>query len=256
MKKIVLLFTFLGTICLSFVRQDIKVFSKSLNKSVNVTIVMPDTYSKNNKYPSIYVLHGYSGNNANFVTKTPIGYLSDKYNVVFISPDGGYDSWYIKYEKFIAKELTKTIESEYSVETKKEKRAITGLSMGGFGALYIGINNQDIFGNIGSMSGGVDIEGYKYNWNIQGIKGDLKKYNIEEIAHKLIGTKSNIIFDCGYNDFFILPNRKLHQKLLDLNISHMYSERKGEHNWIYWSDSIKYQTVFFVNMFNNGCVKR
>lgn len=250
MRKIFLGLAFLGVTSFSFIRQDIKVFSKSLNKNVNVTVVLPDSYTENIKYPSIYTLHGYSGDNTNFVTKTPIGYLADKYNVIFVSPDGGYDSWYINYEKFIAKELPKAIENKYSVESKKEKKAITGLSMGGFGALYIGMNNQNVFSNIGSMSGGVDIEEYKHNWNIEGIKGDLKEYNIKKISHKLIGTKSNIIFDCGYNDFFISPNRELHQKLLDLNIPHMYSERKGEHNWSYWNDSIKYQTVFFVNMFN------
>lgn len=251
MKKIVLSFILLSMCVFGYKREDMKVYSKSLNKNIAVTVVLPDTYSKENKYPSIYTLHGYSGDNTNFVTKTPIGQLADKYNVVFISPDGGYDSWYIKYNTFISKELPSMIESKYSIYSEKEKRAITGLSMGGFGALYIGINNQDVFGNIGSMSGGVNVEEYKFNWNIlKNINKNFEEYNIKEISHKLIGTKSNIIFDCGYNDFFIKPNRDLHNKLLDLNISHTYSERKGEHNWNYWKDSIIYQTVFFVNNFN------
>ncbi len=253
MKKIFFALSLLSVFSLSYKREDISVFSKSLNKSVNVTVVIPSTYSKNTMYPSIYALHGYSGNNTNFILKTPIGELSDKYDVIFICPDGGYDSWYIKYNDFISHELVNAIENRFSVYSKKEMRAITGLSMGGFGALYLGIQNQNIFGNIGSMSGGVDLEHYKFNWNIlKNVDKNWNNFNIAAISHKLIGTKSNIVFDCGYNDFFITPNRELHKKLLELNISHMYSERKGEHNWTYWSDSIRYQTAFFVNMFNKG----
>lgn len=251
MKKFFFALSLLSIYSFCYKREDISVFSKSLNKNVDVTIVLPESYSKNNIYPSIYTLHGYSGNNTNFVTKTPIGKLADKYNVIFISPDGGYDSWYIKYDNFISHELINAIQKRYSVYLEKEKRAITGLSMGGFGAFYIGIKNQDIFGNIGSMSGGFNLQEYRFNWNIlKNIDKNWQDYNISEISHRLIGTKSNIVFDCGYNDFFITPNRNLHKKLLELNIAHMYSERKGEHNWNYWSDSIKYQTVFFVNMFN------
>lgn len=123
--------------------------------------------------------------------------------------------------------------------------------MGGFGAFYIGIKNQGIFGNIGSMSGGMHPEEYKGNWWIGKVfDSNWKEYNIEDIAHQLIGTKSNIIIDYGVDDFFIEPNRKLHKKFLDLNIKHEYIERPGVHSWDYWNNSIKYQTFFFSQKFN------
>ena len=179
-----------------------------------------------------------------------IGELSDKYDIIYVSPDGGYDTWYISNENFISNELIKYIDGKYKTEKKREKRAITGLSMGGFGAFYLGIKHKDIFGNIGSMSGGVNPQEYKYNWGImKTINSNWEDYNIKDIAHSLLGAKTNIIFDCGISDFFIEPNRELHKKLLSLNIEHTYMERPGNHSWVYWRDSIKYQTLFFNENF-------
>lgn len=258
-KYFLLLLIFISTLNFSFKREDINVFSKEMNKNIPVTVVLPDSYNKDKKYSVIYTLHGWSGSNKNFVEKTPIGELADKYNVIYVSPDGNYDSWYIdsnivktsKYSIFIYKELVENIDKMYSTIPESTHRAITGLSMGGFGAFYIGINNQKIFGNIGSMSGGLIPEDYKGNWGItKFINSNWEEYNIDSIAHKLIFSKTNIIFDCGVDDFFIGVNRKVHEKLLELNINHDYSERPGSHNWTYWTNSIKYQTMFFVENFN------
>lgn len=72
------------------------------------------------------------------------------------------------------------VDKHYATHTDKTQRAITGLSMGGFGALYIGIKNQDRFGNIGSMSGGVNIEQYKNNWGISAVvNSNWQDYNIK-----------------------------------------------------------------------------
>ena len=260
MKKIlaILLFicSFLG---FSFAEKEVKVYSKSMKKDIPVTVILPDGYSKDKSYNTIYVLHGWSGSNKNYPEKTSIKKLSDQYNIIYVSPDGNYDSWYIdsnlkkesKYYTFVSKELVDYVDSNFSTYKAKEHRAITGLSMGGFGAFYIGIKNQDVFGNIGSMSGGMNPEQYKGNWGIEKvINSDWNEYNIKDIAHKLIGTKSHIIIDCGVDDFFIEPNRELHKKLLDLNIKHEYTERPGAHTWDYWDNSIKSQTYFFNQMFN------
>ncbi|WP_064610007.1 alpha/beta hydrolase [Streptobacillus moniliformis] len=260
MKKYLLIFlTFITTFTYSFKREDIKIFSKLMNKMIPVTVILPDGYSNDKKYSVIYTLHGWSGNNKNFPEKTPIGELSDKYNVIFISPDGNYDSWYVdsevikksKYSTFISKELVENIDNKYSTIKEAKNRAITGLSMGGYGAFFIGINNVNIFGNIGSMSGGLIPEDFKGNWGISKvINSNWEEYNIDSLVHKLLFTKTNIIFDCGVDDFFIESNRKVHQKLLSLNINHDYIERAGAHTWAYWSNSIKYQTLFFVENFN------
>ena len=222
MKKIIAFLLFLCSLLgFAFVEQDIKIYSKSMRKDIPVTVILPKGYSAGKSYNTIYVLHGWSGNNKNYPEKTSIGKLADQYNIIYVSPDGNYDSWYIDSP------------------------------MGGFGAFYIGSKNQDVFGNIGSMSGGMNPEQYKGNWGIEKVlNSDWKEYNIKDISHQLIGTKSNIIIDCGVDDFFIEPNRELHKKLLELNIKHEYTERPGAHTWEYWDNSIKSQTYFFNQMFN------
>ena len=218
MKKIFTLLL-IGMISMAYTEKNEKVYSKSLNKDVDVTLTLPGSYEKGKDYPVIYTLNGWSGNNRNFPDKMNIGELSDKYDIIYVSPDGGYDTWYISNENFISNELIKYIDGKYKTDKKREKRAITGLSMGGFGAFYLGIKHKDIFGNIGSMSGGVLPQEYKYNWGImKTINSNWEDYNIKDIAHSLLGSKTNIIFDCGISDFFIEPNRELHKKLLSLNI--------------------------------------
>ena len=154
MKKIFTLLL-IGMISMAYTEKNEKVYSKSLNKDVDVTLTLPSSYEKGKDYPVIYTLNGWSGNNRNFPDKMNIGELSDKYDIIYVSPDGGYDTWYISNENFISNELIKYIDGKYKTDKKREKRAITGLSMGGFGAFYLGIKHKDIFGNIGSMSGGV-----------------------------------------------------------------------------------------------------
>lgn len=263
MKKVLLISSVVLGLCYSttsvaFSEKNIDVYSQAMNKNIPVTVVLPEGYTEAKKYSTIYTLHGWSGNNRNYPEKTGLGKLADKYGVIYVSPDGNYDSWYVdselkkdsQYYTFVAKELVDYIDKHYATEPTKEQRAITGLSMGGFGALYIGIKNQHVFGQIGSMSGGVNIEQFKNNWGIAAVVNDhWHDYNIKDLAHSLIFTKSQIIIDCGIDDFFIEPNRELHRKLLDLNIPHTYTEKPGGHTWAYWTDSIGQHTHFFTQHF-------
>lgn len=242
----------------AFIEKTIEVQSQGMDKPVPVTLVLPEGYRPDKQYSTIYTLHGWSGNHRNYPEKTPLGELADQYEVIYVSPDGNYDSWYIdseiktesKYYSFIVNELVPYIDKHYATKANKENRAITGLSMGGFGALYIGIQNPGVFGQVGSMSGGVSPEHFKGNWGISAVmdKG-WENYNISALAHRLIGHKTNLIIDCGVDDFFITSNRALHQKLLDLRIQHTYMEKPGAHSWDYWKDAIRYQTFFFTQHF-------
>src|SRR5690606_41468252 len=64
------------------------------------------------------------------------------------------DSWYwdspidpnYQYETFVSEELVKWIDKNYNTIASREGRAITGLSMGGHGGLYLGFRNLDVFG--------------------------------------------------------------------------------------------------------------
>ena len=251
----------------------IKVFSPSLNKNIKTCVIVPDNYKKSKKkFPVVYLLHGYSGNYATWVKSfKEVSQQVDRYGFIAIGVDGNYSSWYFdspidptfKYETYIIDELVPFIDKKYKTIASREGRAISGLSMGGHGALYLSLKHQDVFGAAGSMSGGVDIRPFSEKWNIKKRLGAINDFpdNWEKnTVVNLIELNQNnnlkLIIDCGVDDFFIDVNRELHQKMLALKIDHDYIERPGKHNIDYWENSLKFQLLFFYNFFHSSPIKR
>ncbi len=265
--KLILLFLICNTIIINASQVDtVMVVSKSMNKPIPNIVIIPDNYStQNKKFSVLYLLHGAGGNYTNWITKVPrIKEYADKYNIIIVCPDGGLTSWYfdspidekMKYETYLSKELIDAIDKKYNTSAKKSARAITGLSMGGHGAFYLAFKHQDVWGAAGSMSGGVDIRPFPNNWDLNkrlGSYSDHQEYweknTIINMVYKLNPDSLKLIFDCGMNDFFYDANKRLHEKLAERNIPHDYIERPGRHNWDYWSNSIKYQLLFFDDYF-------
>lgn len=244
----------------------ISVFSNSMNKSIKTVVISPEN-SKGKVLPTLYLLHGFGGSYNNWINKVPyMKTLVDRYNYMVICPDGGHGSWYwdvegdtnYQYETFITKELVSHIESNYSVCKERAGRAITGLSMGGHGALYLGIHHQDLYGAVGSTAGGVDFRPFPNNWEIAKRLGDYasnkEKWNehtVMESLHLIQPNSQSYIIDCGVEDFFHGVNQELHKRMTYLNIPHTYISMPGKHNWDYWSQSIIYQMAFFDHFFRH-----
>lgn len=239
------------------------IHSASMNKEIKASVVTPDSYRNGDKFPVVYFLHGYSGNyrswNSNEMRK-----LTDEYNFIIVFPDGNYGSWYLdspidptwKYETFISKELISWIDQHYKTIADRKGRAITGLSMGGHGALFNAFRHQDVFGACGSMSGGVDLRPFPLNWDIAKRIGNMsdhpenwEKYSVLNQLYLLTPNSIKIIFDCGTDDFFYDVNVKLHNELKYRNILHDFISRPGAHTGQYWDNSFLYQALFFSNFF-------
>ena len=251
----------------------IQVFSPSMNKNIKTCVIVPDNYKKSKKkFPVVYLLHGYSGNYGTWVKSfKEVLQQVDRYGFIAIGVDGNYSSWYFdspidptfKYETYIIDELVPFIDKKYKTIASREGRAISGLSMGGHGSLYLSLKHQDVFGAAGSMSGGVDIRPFSEKWNIKKRLGAINDFpdNWEKnTVVNLIELNQNnnlkLIIDCGVDDFFIDVNRELHQKMLALKIDHDYIERPGKHNIDYWENSLKFQLLFFYNFFHSSPIKR
>ncbi len=247
----------------------ISVYSSAMQKTVKCVVITPNAYKKSSQpYPVLYLLHGYAGNYARWLLVAPqLKSKADEMQLVIVCPDGGYGSWYInspadstvRYETFTATELVNHIDSSYNTYKDRAHRAITGLSMGGHGALYLAIRHKDIFGAAGSISGLVDLNFFPKGMNFKALFGDstvnaanLKKNSVINVIDSLKNRELKLTIDCGIYDFLILPNRNLHQKLLSLRIEHDYAERPGIHNAVYWRNSIDYQLLFFRKFFDQG----
>lgn len=267
-KKLLLLVAFFNvTMLLAFSIDTLKVYSKSMNKSILNIVLLPDNYSSNREYPTLYLLHGAGGDYTSWSSLVPsIQQYVNRYDMIIVCPDGASTSWYFdspidkkfNYETYVSKELIEAVDKSYSTIQKKSARAITGLSMGGHGAFYLAFKHQEIWGAAGSMSGGVDLRPFPNNWDISKRLGDYRKNKdlweqntVINMVHKLRGDNLKLIFDCGVDDFFYDGNRRLHEKLLERNIPHDYIERPGDHNWEYWENAVKYQLLFFNDFFQN-----
>ena len=243
------------------------VYSHKMQKNIKTVIIAPESYNQQAELPVLYLLHGYSGNYGSWVNDFPaVKELADRFGMMVVCPDGAYGSWYwdspidpdFQYETFVAKELTAWVDKNYKTVKKREGRAITGLSMGGHGGLYLGFRHQDVFGACGSMSGGVDIRPFPNNWDMAkrlGKQGEFperwEQHTVMNLLHLLTPNSIKVIIDCGTDDFFYEVNEKLHRELLYRNIPHDYISRPGAHNREYWANAIKYQMLFFGEYFGN-----
>lgn len=242
----------------------VAVKSPSMNKDVKVVYVVPEKVQKSQACPVIYLLHGYGGDHTNWIAKKPeLKQIADEKGIIFVCPDGN-DSWYFdspkdstfRYETFVASELVAYTDSHYPTLADRKARAITGLSMGGHGALYLAINHKDVFGAAGSMSGGVDIRPFPQNWKIKERLGEFVANKRSWDAHsvmtqieKIENGELAITFDCGEADFFYEVNKELHKRLLARKIDHDFTVRPGGHTWPYWVNSLDYHILFFDKFF-------
>ena len=231
-------------------------------------VIKPDSYTTDTtqQYPVVYLLHGYSGNAYNWISKVPeLKRYADQYQLLIVCPDGGFSSWYvdspvdssIRYETYIGKQVPVFIDEHYRTIARREGRAITGLSMGGHGGLFLGFRHSDFFGACGSMSGGVNLLPFHDKFDISKRLGNPNKYpenwktySVLDMINSKPADSLGIIIDCGTADFFYQDNKKLHEKLLGLGIVHDYIERGGQHDWAYWQNAVNYQLLHFHRYFS------
>ncbi|MDR3219529.1 MAG: esterase family protein [Dysgonamonadaceae bacterium] len=267
-------FSIICTICLLAVFtanaaqvDSIAVESEAMKTSIKAIVIQSDKALQGQTCPVIYLLNGYSGNEKQWPgIKPDLPKIADENGLIFVCPDGK-NSWYLdspldktsQYETFISFELVAYIDQNYQTIADPQHRAITGLSMGGHGALFNAFRHKDIFGAVGSMSGAVDIRQRGDNFGLVHLLGDITKnpetwevHSVLNQIEKIASGDLAIIFDCGVSDFCFPLNEALNKALLEKKIDHDYITRPGEHNATYWKNAIDYQILFFCKFFNKG----
>lgn len=283
---LLLIFNLAGLSAFAAKVDSLEVPSPSMNKSYKAAVVLPDSYanSKNKAaYPVMYLLHGASAHFRNWLTSTPdkmlVKNLADQYNLIIVMPEGEVYGWYLdspvnpesKFETHIINEVIPKVDATYRTIANKNGRVISGLSMGGHGAMYLSTRHPELFCAAGTMSGAMDMNWSKFRISesyYQSLRDRFQKLlgtpdpNSEIVAkHSVVNMveaiKKNtlaIIIDCGVDDFLIDVNRELHQRLLYNQVPHDYIERPGEHTWEYWQNSLPYHVLFFHNVLKKNGV--
>jgi len=246
----------------------VEFFSNSLVRTVAFEMYIPNDFRADIETPhnpyydrkckTVFVLHGFTGWGKGW---TYLYELAEKFNLALVFPTGE-NSFYLdseatgtKYGTFVGLELVEYIRKTFGLCLAKEDTFISGLSMGGFGALHTGLAYPDTFSKIAALSSalimhgisgmkpgkGNEIANYEY---YQRYFGDLDKLiesdnNPETLIKKMIQQKRDIpeiYMACGTEDFLLEDNRRFHKFLVENNVNVKYIESPGGHDMLFWNE--------------------
>lgn len=132
-------------------------FSKILNHEVGYNIYLPPEYEDcNEKYPVVYHIHGWTGNESTEIWPMEKVYKNRRAITVFInaiSLKQNYFDALLEIESIIIKELIPHIDDKYKTETTSNNRMLSGFSMGGNMAFYYAVKYLELFGSVTSYAG-------------------------------------------------------------------------------------------------------
>jgi enterochelin esterase-like enzyme len=236
--------------------------SKTVGNTRKALIYTPPGFSKDNKYPVLYLLHGIGGDQKEWLNGgQPQVILDNLYAdkkiepMIVVMPNGRamkddraigniFDSIKVQafatFEKDLIKDLIPFIEKKYPVMKDREHRAIAGLSMGGGQSLNFGLGNLDEFAWIGGFS------------SAPNTKAPEKLLpNPEEAKKKL----KLLWISCGDHDGLISFSSRTHDYLKKNNVDHIYYIMPGYHDFTVWKNSLyMYSQLLFkpvdVSSFN------
>jgi S-formylglutathione hydrolase FrmB len=255
--------------------------SAILGRSVNVCVSLPPSYSSGTKrFPALYFLHGLFENERSWSERGGLYILLDLWGkgeageFIVVLPDGG-KSFYInayggheRYEDFFMTELVPWVDGKFRTIASPAARGISGVSMGGYGALHIGMEHPEVFGSASAHSPALipqipnplPPEG---RWGFYArvlqvpfgspLNHDWFDRNnpLTLAARPARFRQLKLYFDCGESDRygFDAGAKLLHEKLQAAGFSHEFALRPGDHGWSYLNQYLKYSILFHSKCF-------
>ncbi len=158
-------------------------------------------------------------------------------------PHDGYD-----FEHWIVEDVPAAIRENIPLVSEHSPLFISGLSMGGFGALRLGAKYGSKFKGVSAHSAITDVAQMSLF-----VEEHPSHYQSEDQAARSVWASIQaypehlppLRFDCGTADQLISYNRSLHQQLEIAGISHIYEEFAGGHEWTYWQQHIRETLLYF-----------
>lgn len=219
--------------------------SKTVGSNRKALIYIPPNYSKNRKYPVLYLLHGIGGDEKEWLKGgQPQIILDNLYAenkiepIIVVMPNGralkddratgnimapDKVEAFATFEKDLLNDLIPYIEKKFPVIKDREHRAIAGLSMGGGQSLNFGLGNLDIFAWIGGFSSAP---------NTKPPEQLLPDPAVAREKLKLLW------ISCGDNDGLITFSERTHNYLNAKNVPHIYYIEPGVHDFKVWKNSL------------------
>ncbi|MBN8650032.1 MAG: esterase [Cytophagales bacterium] len=225
--------------------------SKTVGVNRRALVYTPPGYSKSNKYPVLYLLHGIGGDMKEWLKHgTPQVIFDNLYAdkklepMIVVMPNGRamkddrnignmFDSARVQafsvFEKDLLNDLIPFIEKEYPTYKDREHRAIAGLSMGGGQSLNFGLGNLDKFAWVGGFSSAPNTK-----------LPEVLVPNPAEAKAKL----KLLWISCGDADGLINFSKRTHDYLYQKDVPHIYYVEPGGHDFKVWKNDLHLFTQF------------
>ncbi len=221
------------------------VWSDSLRYQNELNVYIPDSIDYDTPCDVILGLHGLCGNHTDF-EKYNIEKYAEEFGFILVFPSS-HNSYYLNnklgenFLNFCGDEVFKILTQTYKIQIKN--KGVIGISMGGYGALLVGLTYK--FDFIANLSGSVNIDSRLENTN------DNRFYNLfDEITddiriEKLLKSyqPSKLFSYCGTNDFLYNDNKKLNESIEEYCENYLIKEDDGDHSFDCWNNQ-------FNNIFN------
>ncbi|MGD9909555.1 MAG: alpha/beta hydrolase [Candidatus Izemoplasmatales bacterium] len=238
--------------------------SQVLNMGERLNIILPDNFNESDpvennqkKFPVLYLLHGYLGNNSDWIRLSSIERYASDHHIAVVMPSA-YNSYYtnglngLNYFDYIANEVPEIASRLLPLSKDPKYNYIAGLSMGGYGAMKIGLTYPERFSLVASLSGALDIQ-FIYDMSMQdgarnahfkSIFGENVDFtnstnSLLYLANKLDKNIPFIYVNCGNEDFLIESNKKFVKHLDSIKVPYLYETYPGSHTWEYWDTHIQ-----------------
>ena len=237
-------------------------YSNILGKQTSAEVLLPETGQ--GPFATFYLLHGLGDDSSMWMRRSRIEWYVRDLPLIVVMPDG-YRSFYTHhaggpdYARHIGEELPTFIEHHFQARAERSARALGGLSMGGYGALRVGLGYAGRFCSVNSHSGAVCWQDFNnptlvargpaFLEELRAIFGDDPRGSSHDLmvqARRSLadGTLPELLIDCGTEDFLIQDNRTFHADLKAAQVPHTYREYAGGHTWDYWDTHIQNSLAF------------
>jgi S-formylglutathione hydrolase FrmB len=255
--------------------------SQVLDRDLPYALYLPPSYIDTERtYPVLIFLHGANENEKRWSTRGMTDLMLDRMitqgeiGEFIVAIPFGANSFYTnsisgeRWEDMILEEFIPLIESENRALGTREGRAISGISMGGYGALKLAMRRPDLFNAVSAHSAmlfddivNADIGARRTQIymplfeSIFGISDNLDHWNRNNplrMASELPNLEDlKIYFDCGTEDDygFFQGARQLHDILDSRGIDHEFHLYPGDHGWAYARQHISASLLFHWNSF-------
>jgi S-formylglutathione hydrolase FrmB len=217
---------------------NVRFRSEALGKHTSFNVVLPDQAT--GPFPVLIQLHGFSDDSYSWLYNSRLAQHVAPYPLIVVLPDGG-TSRYLNlpyherfglqnYEDLMIRDIPNEVQRLFPV--RPGKWAIGGLSMGGFGALRLGLKYPDRFASIWAHSAGLRPLDDAFLSTL----ADPSDADVVHLARQAMasGQAPELALDCGVDDELIRYNREFHAALDGMGYPHTWNEHPGAHTWDYW----------------------